>query len=76
MLKVDQTLSKLATLLSGDLRFSGENSGYGAHSLHPFAAKFPPQLPRTFIENMTEPTQVVLERACAFYLSFDTRFLK
>ncbi len=64
MLKVDQTLSKLVTLLNGDLSFSGENSGYGAHSLHAFAAKFPPQLPRTFIENMTEPTQVVLDPMC------------
>jgi len=51
----------LEDLLQGDLSFRGENTAYATHALHPFPAKFPPQLPRLFIERLTEPGQVVLD---------------
>ncbi|MBI4734629.1 MAG: site-specific DNA-methyltransferase [candidate division NC10 bacterium] len=64
LLRVQRELSKrerLATLLSGELNFHGEDSGYASHDLHAFAAKFPPQLPRAFIRGLTNPGDVVLD---------------
>jgi hypothetical protein len=61
---IQQGLSKrerLTILLEGELNFHGENSGYASHDLHAFAAKFPPQLPRTFIRGLTSPGDVVLD---------------
>lgn len=40
-------LERLKTLLSGDLDFHGQDSGYASHNFHAFPAKFPPQLPRS-----------------------------
>ncbi len=51
----------LQTLLASDLDFHGESSAYASHNLHAFPAKFPPQLPRKFIEGLTEPGDVVLD---------------
>lgn len=51
----------LAKLLAGELNFHGENSGYASHDMHAFAAKFPPQLPRTFIRGLTKPGATVLD---------------
>ncbi|MBI3166080.1 MAG: hypothetical protein HYZ24_15465 [Chloroflexi bacterium] len=48
-------------LLQSSLDFHGENSTYSSHSIHAFPAKFPPQLPRLFIENLTEANDVVLD---------------
>jgi DNA modification methylase len=59
-----QGLSKperLAALLTSNLNFHGEDSSYASHNLHAFAAKFPPQLPRLFIRNLTMPGDVVLD---------------
>lgn len=53
--------AKLALLLAGKLDFHGEKSGYASHDLHAFAAKFPPQLPRAFIHELTEPGDTVLD---------------
>lgn len=52
---------RLAALLEGELNFHGENSRYASHDLHSFAAKFPPQLPRTFIRGLTNIDNVVLD---------------
>jgi len=52
----------LAELLAGDLEFHGTNGAYASHALHAFAAKFPPQIPRAFIEALTQPGDVVLGR--------------
>lgn len=52
---------RLAALLEGELNFHGEDSGYASHDLHAFAAKFPPQLPRTFIRGLTGYGDVVLD---------------
>ncbi len=53
--------SVLSELLEGDLDFRGARTGYASHNLHPFAAKFPPQLPRVFINALTEVGEVVLD---------------
>ena len=52
---------RLRVLLSGDLAFHGKSSAYASHNFHAFPAKFPPQLPRKFIEGLTEPGDVVLD---------------
>ncbi len=52
---------QLATLLAGDLNFHGQNSAYASHTYHAFPAKFPPQLPRRFIEGLTAPGDIVLD---------------
>jgi DNA modification methylase len=55
------TRERLATLLTGELNFHGEGTGYASHDLHAFAAKFPPQLPRAFIRGLTKPGDTVLD---------------
>jgi len=52
---------RLSALLSSDLDFHGKSSAYASHNFHAFPAKFPPQLPRKFIEGLTEPGDVVLD---------------
>jgi DNA modification methylase len=51
----------LAKLLSTDLGFHQEASNYASHALHAFAAKFPPQLPRVFIEGLTQKGETVMD---------------
>ncbi len=52
---------KLRLLLQGDLDFRGKNGAYATHQFHAFPAKFPPQLPALFIEQLTQPGDVVLD---------------
>ncbi len=52
---------KLEKLLSSDLDFHGLDSGYASHNIHSFPAKFPPQLPKLFIEKLTDPGEIVLD---------------
>jgi DNA modification methylase len=51
----------LAKLLSTDLDFHEDASNYASHALHAFAAKFPPQLPRVFIEGLTQRGETVMD---------------
>jgi DNA modification methylase len=60
-IRQDPPRLRLARLLQGDLDFHGEDSSYGSHSLHAFAAKFPPQIPSAFIRALTQPGDVVLD---------------
>jgi DNA modification methylase len=61
-LELDGTYrEKLALLLTGDLDFHDQASGYASHNFHAFPAKFPPQLPRIFIKGLTEPGDIVLD---------------
>ncbi|MBM3302317.1 MAG: site-specific DNA-methyltransferase, partial [Deltaproteobacteria bacterium] len=53
--------STLKKILSEDLDFHDASSTYASHAIHAFAAKFPPQLPRTFIESLTGPDDIVLD---------------
>ncbi len=54
-------LERLIALLQSDLDFHGQDTGYASHDFHAFPAKFPPQLPRKFIRNLTMPGEVVLD---------------
>jgi hypothetical protein len=55
------TRRSLARLLSTDLDFHEDASNYASHALHAFAAKFPPQLPRVFIEGLTQRGETVMD---------------
>jgi DNA modification methylase len=55
---VKATLAELSTL---NLDFHREASTYSSHALHAFAAKFPPQIPGTFIESLTKAGETVLD---------------
>ena len=56
-----ETRRLLEELLSQDLDFHVEQSRYASHSFHSFPAKFPPQLPRKFINALTQEGDVVLD---------------
>ncbi len=51
----------LEKLIQSDLDFHGDDSSYASHNFHSFPAKFPPQLPRKFILNLTQPHDIVLD---------------
>ena len=53
--------NSLRHLLEQDLTFKGEKTDFAAHRIHAFAAKFPPQLPRLFIRELTQPGEWVLD---------------
>lgn len=55
------TRERLLSLLDQDLDFHSQQSNYASHNFHAFPAKFPPQLPRRFIEALTAPGEVVLD---------------
>ncbi len=57
----EDTFRTLAALLRRDLDFGSSDSGYASHAIHPFAAKFPPQIPRLFIEELTQSGDSVLD---------------
>lgn len=55
------TRERLYALLQSDLGFEGHKTGYASHDLHAFAAKFPPQLARFFIQGLSKPGDIVLD---------------
>ena len=55
------TRETLKSLLTCNYDFHNEKSSHSTHSFHSFPAKFPPQLPAFFIENLTEPGDVVVD---------------
>ena len=57
----DNRLASLRRLLDADLGFHGTAGNYATHGWHPFPAKFPPQLPRVFIEALSAPGETVLD---------------
>lgn len=57
-------LNYLVESLGQDLDFHDQHSGYASHNLHSFPAKFPPQLPRIFIDSLTQPGDLVLDPMC------------
>ena len=57
----DNITRTLAYMLEQDLSFTGGNRPHPLHALHAFAAKFPAQLPRYFIEGLSEPGEMVLD---------------
>jgi DNA modification methylase len=52
---------RMLHFLRGNLDFHGQKSVYAAHGWHAFPAKFPPQLPRSFIMELTDPGDIVLD---------------
>lgn len=54
------TRTNLVNLLNNDLDFHNSN-GNLLHSMHSFPAKFPPQLPRLFVESLTQKGDTVLD---------------
>ena len=52
---------RLSCLLEDDLAFRNNGKSYLLHSLHAFAARFPPPLPRHFIEGLSLPGETVLD---------------
>jgi DNA modification methylase len=63
MLKTSEKsgIENVLAMLRQDSQFAGRDSSYASHNFHAFAAKFPPQLPRLFIEHLTEPLELVLD---------------
>lgn len=59
--RTESAYRKLSTLLQKDLNFGSSDSAYASHAIHPFAAKFPPQIPHLFIEELTESGDSVLD---------------
>jgi hypothetical protein len=57
----DSTFETLSALLTRDLDFGKDDSTYASHSMHPFAAKFPPQIPRLFIDQLTQSGDSILD---------------
>lgn len=55
------TRQKLCELLAMDLGFHDECSSHNSHDFHAFPAKFPPQLPKLFIDHLTHPGDLVLD---------------
>jgi DNA modification methylase len=51
----------LRKTLCADLDFHGTDGKYASHGWHPFPAKFPPQLPRFFIEHLSDVEDVVFD---------------
>ncbi len=52
---------ELVKLLSEDLDFHGQGNGVKSHIFHSFPAKFPPHLPRKFINGLTNENDIVLD---------------
>ena len=59
--RTESAYRKLSALLRKDLDFGSSDSGYASHAIHPFAAKFPPQIPRLFIEELTQSGDSILD---------------
>ena len=51
---------RFRALLQGDLDFHGQEAS-PIHRVHPFPAKFPPALPRLFIQHLTRKGDLVLD---------------
>jgi site-specific DNA-methyltransferase (cytosine-N4-specific) len=44
--------------------YNGENTSYLSHSLHPYPAKFPPQLPKRILQQYAVKGQTILDPFC------------
>lgn len=44
--------------------FYNEDTGYLTHSIHPYPAKFPPQLPKIILEKYSKRNEIVLDPFC------------
>ena len=60
-LQQNNCLAIFRDALSSDLGFHGADGKHSTHGWHPFPAKFPPQLPQFFIEQLSRKGDVVLD---------------
>ena len=58
---VSEVERTLRARIEQDLSFKGQRTAYASHNTHAFAAKFPPQLPKAFIQELTDPGERVLD---------------
>lgn len=56
-----ETRRRLKRLLQQDLSFETPTIPRMLHNTHAFAAKFPPELPRLFIDKLTKPGELVID---------------
>ena len=54
-------LNNYYEILNSNFDFDGEPTNYSSHGFHAFPAKFPPQIPRMFIKNLTQESDTVLD---------------
>ena len=59
--EVDEKIVKLEKV---DWDFANANSGYLTHSMHPYPAKFIPQIPKTLIRELASTRETVLDPFC------------
>jgi DNA modification methylase len=59
--QVSQASADLINLLGSDLNFHDSKKKNISHNFHSFPAKFPPELPRKFIDSLTLPGDIVLD---------------
>ena len=55
---------QIGMLKSLDWDFSDANTGYLTHGLHPYAAKFIPQIPNTLIQELSGVGETILDPFC------------
>ncbi len=60
-MKVDRYYDALQVTLRSNLDFHGTDGKYASHGWHPFPAKFPPQLPQFFIEQLSDVNDVICD---------------
>lgn len=59
---IENPVENLISSLSGDLNFlESAKDAHLSHKAHSFPAKFPPQLPRKFIVELSNPGDVILD---------------
>lgn len=56
--------STLASLRKQDWAFSDADSNYPPHDLHPYPARFIPQIPKTLIEALSSPGETIIDPFC------------
>lgn len=61
VIHVSDIKHQLQSLLQQDLDFRTDTRSHPLHGLHAYAARFPPPLPRLFIEGLTHPGETVLD---------------
>ncbi len=58
---LESSRALLTELINQNLDFHTHNSNYASHNFHSFPAKFPPQLPKHFIQGLTAPGDTILD---------------
>ena len=62
--KINPASHKIAQLHKVDWDFNNANSSYLTHSIHPYPAKFIPQIPKTLIRELASTGDTILDPFC------------